>query len=1334
MSDTEYHDKHPTEERWHSLVKNMPGFVAIIGRDATITFVNRIPAGLTADQIIGSSISEFVPCRYRETILEKAARVFETGQLEHCEIIVSGNNGSSIWWSARLGPVQENGTIHELIMLCTDLWTPAMRQGRETSALESAKPTACVCAPQSLTDQTVSDGQISDRIRLDTALREGEEKFRNLAEHSLQGIFLIQDEKVVFANRRASEIMEIPHAELSAMGLDQMLQTFIHPDYREGMRAQHFRRLLGELPSLKYEVKALTLSGEDRWAEIHATTTVYGGRPAVQLAIADVTARKEAEQALRESEEKYRLLVENTQNAIFSVSRDGIFLFINSLAAERLGGKPEDFQGKLMMDYFPPEIARKQLTSIQLVIDSGKGEAIEAQTVLDDVPRWYLTSIQPLNGHDGKPRSALLIATDITETKSANQRLWEAESKYRSLVEQLPAITYTAALDEASATLYVSPQVETLLGLSQADYCADPDLWRGRLHPDDRDYVMAEVARCHATGEPFDCEYRVIAKDGRVLWFRDQAVLVRDDTGAPKLLQGVQFDITEQKLAQQALRESEARFERVAQHSREMVWEVDTEGVFKYVSHVCEEILGYRPDEMIDTMHFYDLQSEVVRDEFKAASLVQIARGESFYNQINKAQTKDGRTLWFLTSGTPVFDSSGNLRGYIGSDLDITERKRAEEALRSSQEAYRDLVENVSDVLYAVDRDLVITYVSPVVKSVLGYEPSEVVGQSVTSFIFSEDLPLIAAAARDLFNNRLYPSEYRMLTKTGEVRWIRSSSRPVLEGDDVVGARGVMTDITERKLAEDELRETKVFLDKIINSIGDPVIVKDQQHRYIVANDALCQVVGSSRDQLLGKSDPDFFPKEQAEIFWEQDDHVFATGEEDLSETKITDSAGVSRCIVTRKTRFVDTHGNKLIVGISRDITSRKRAEDELRETKIFLDKIINSIGDPVFVKDRQHRFVLANDAFCRLLGHSRDQVIGKSGTALFPQEQVDAFWEYDEHLFADGEEKLSEVTIASSGQCLFSKKTLYVDNGGNKFIVAVIRDITNRKRSEEVLKESKRQLIEAQRVAQLGNWGWDAVNKKLTWSDQISRICGLPIGEFEPDFEAFISLLHSDEHERFKTIASELASNAPGSLSKYKSGEFRIVRPEGSERVIHWRMEPVLDADGRLLRTFGIAQDVTERKQLETALQEVNRELEEERQALLQKNLALREVLGQIRTEADHVKLQIKTNLERLVMPTLLRVKTKAQVGDLIVVELLESLLKEVASPFVNKLENRFSNLTPRELEVCSMLQNSLQSKEIGIALGISVRTVEKFRQRIRLKLGMDKTEVNLTTYLRSL
>ena len=158
--------------------------------------------------------------------------------------------------------------------------------------------------------------------------------------------------------------------------------------------------------------------------------------------------------------------------------------------------------------------------------------------------------------NDGRVAGRVWSFRDVTDRRMSEEAIREAELKYRTLVEQIPAVTYIDAVQGPETTLYISPQTESMLGYTQRDWLSDPELLSKRIHPDDRDRWKAENAEIDATGEPFSLEYRILSRDGRVVWVHDEAVLVRDKEGHPQFWHGVMFDITERKLAEEQLQQA----------------------------------------------------------------------------------------------------------------------------------------------------------------------------------------------------------------------------------------------------------------------------------------------------------------------------------------------------------------------------------------------------------------------------------------------------------------------------------------------------------------------------------------------------------------------------------------------------------------------------------------------------------------------------------------------------------------------------------------------------------------------------------------------------------
>src|SRR5204863_6291408 len=171
------------------------------------------------------------------------------------------------------------------------------------------------------------------------------------------------------------------------------------------------------------------------------------------------------------------------------------------------------------------------------------------------------------------PRVALAARRDDGEA-----RVGAAELRYRTLIEQIPAVTFMAVLGEGENEVYVSPHIQTLLGFSQQEWLEDPYHWYRQLHPDDRALWIAEFARGCRTGGPFRAECRFLARDGRIVWVRGEARLVKDERGRPLFLQGIAFDITESKRAEEilvahAIRSTEERYRDVVETSGAIFWE-----------------------------------------------------------------------------------------------------------------------------------------------------------------------------------------------------------------------------------------------------------------------------------------------------------------------------------------------------------------------------------------------------------------------------------------------------------------------------------------------------------------------------------------------------------------------------------------------------------------------------------------------------------------------------------------------------------------------------------------------------------------------------------------
>ena len=256
-------------------------------------------------------------------------------------------------------------------------------------------------------------------------------------------------------------------------------------------------------------------------------------------------------------------------------------------------------------------------------------------------------------------------------------QLCQAGTQYRTLVEQITSIIYVTPLNEARRKLYITPQIEAMLGFSSAEWLADPELWFKQLHPDDRERVLTEFYNRHEKGKPIHSEYRLLARDGHIVWVYDEAAVVRDEGGQPCFIQGVMFDISEHKQKEEMLQKSEAKFRAIFERVAIGIALTDIEGRFMESNPALQKILGYSGEELhnrafTEFTHPDDIPVDM--DLYK-----ELVRGKHDHYQMEKRYIrKDGGLVWAHLNVSLIRSAGGESQFTIRMVEDITERKRLE--------------------------------------------------------------------------------------------------------------------------------------------------------------------------------------------------------------------------------------------------------------------------------------------------------------------------------------------------------------------------------------------------------------------------------------------------------------------------------------------------------------------------------------------------------------------------------------------------------------------------------------------------------------------------------
>ena len=485
---------------------------------------------------------------------------------------------------------------------------------------------------------------------------------------------------------------------------------------------------------------------------------------------------------------------------------------------------------------------------------AARGEACD-EFLVSPSPRSIEKEIDDLLATDVATRADMAVALrrlekEIAERQRMEEALRESEALFRSQFEF--GNIGIAITSVEKGWLRVNPRLGEMLGYPEEDL--RQRTWAEMTHPDDLEPEVAQFTRMLAGEiEAYEIDKRFFRKDGSIIATHLAVSCFRNPDLSVRFAIASLQDITERKRAEEALRESEEKFRNLVETTSDWIWETGADGTYTYSSPGVRPLLGYEPAEVIGRKPF-----DFMPPDEAGRVVAQFARISAerrpFFNLENLNLSKDGRRVILETSGVPMLDPQGNLLGYRGIDRDITERKRAEEALREKEEFIRALLDTSRDWIWAIDLRGVHTYSNPAIRIILGYELDQIIGAPSFSLMHEEDRDRIQSEVSHCIETRRGWSNLvvRWRHKEGGYRFLESSSVPVLDaGGEVTGFRGVDRDITERTLAEVERleMERRLLHAQKLESLG--VLAGGIAHDF---NNLLMAVIGNLDLSLLDLS------------------------------------------------------------------------------------------------------------------------------------------------------------------------------------------------------------------------------------------------------------------------------------------------------------------------------------------------------------------------------------------------------------------------------------------------------------------------------------------------
>ncbi len=505
------------------------------------------------------------------------------------------------------------------------------------------------------------------------------------------------------------------------------------------------------------------------------------------------------------------------------------------------------------------------------------------------------------------------------------------ETRFRNFIENLPVMFYAVEAAPPYAPFYVSPAFASL-GYPLEEWRANPDMWLRVLHPADSARVVAEIDRAMRAGEETDCEYRILKKDGEARWVRDRGCFVRGADGEIVCWQGIILDITERKRAVEALRDSEERYRALFENANDLIYVHDLEGNYLAVNSAAARAFGYSREEALALN-----VKEVIAPEHLALAQAmlaeKIAAGARQTAYEIDCINKSGRRLT-LEVNTTLISKNGAPIAIQGIARDVTERKRTEDALRESEERYRDLFENANDLIYTHDLEGNFTSLNRAGELITGYKREEVVdtGFNLSRVVAPADLE----GAQEMIRRKLEgegPTTYELdiVAKNGQHVSLELSTRLIYHRGRPVGVQGIGRDITERKRTEDALKESERRYRFLGEGIMHQVWTAQPDGRLDYVNERAAQYFGRPAARLVGESWQDVIhPHDLAECLrrWRRS---LETGDYYEVEFRLLRRDGEFRWHLARAKPGYDADGRIVKwFGTNTDIHEQKAAEAKL--------------------------------------------------------------------------------------------------------------------------------------------------------------------------------------------------------------------------------------------------------------------------------------------------------------------------------------------------------------------------------------------------------------------
>jgi PAS domain S-box-containing protein len=852
----------------------------------------------------------------------------------------------------------------------------------------------------------------------------------------------------------------------------------------------------------------------------------------------DVTEEKNTSTALEASEKRFRELAELFPQTIFEINPKGMVTYSNKTGFDLFGYTKEDFyRGVSVYDCIVPKDHERLRKNMVDVLIHGISNGKEYRVRRKDGTIFPVITYSSALFEDGQHAGFRGIMIDVSERKVAEEALRESERTFRSVIENIQDVFCRA--DNEGMISMISPSGVEFFGFDSMSEMIGLPLESFWVDPSKRQEAL-DMVRIKGRVKDFDTLLK--RKDGTIFNAALTFHFYRDDAGNVLGTEGIIRDITERKRAEEALQESKTILESLINATRETLLLADTEGKILVANETVAQRFGKTIGEYIGT-NMYDAFPPDLAASRRAQYDMVIRTGQPVHFQDERNERA------FDIHAYPVFDDAGRATRLAIFAMDITERKRADEALKESEKKYRQVVDNAHEIIL-IAQDGFIKFANTKLFEMIGPQ-KDICSRPFIEFIHPEDRKVVLERHQARLRGENPPDRYqfRIYDKDGNLRWLEMVST-IITWQDRSATLNFIEDITTRKESERALRDRETKLNSIF--VAAPVGISIVVNRtFEEVNDSFCSMIGYSRDELIHKN---------ARMIYESDDEYEKMGQffyENINGTEVRSTEtyfirkdGMVIDALLRAVPLDPSDFSKGMTFAALDITELKRVERTIRESEERYHRLVETSPDSIVMYDVSGNLITVNQKTADLYGvESPEQFIieAKNVLNILPEEDRLKAVQNFRQTIATGKSANNEYSIIRKDGSLLpveiNSSMVAGSDGRSIAFISVVRDITDRKASEEALRESESKFRDLTEKSVVGVY---------LIQDDVFKYINLKFAQLlEYTIDEFIDKVTPEDiifPQDWPTVKENLQKRFSGELD-FMNYEFRIRRKNGEIR-----------------------------------------------------------------------------------------------------------------------------------------------------------------------------------------